>query len=102
MSDKEFLQIVKSKILQFDNNAELFLYGSRARGDYNSDSDWDFLVLFNMAVNEQIKKKIRDELFEIEISTNQIISSIIHSKKQWNELQITPFFKNVEKDGIKV
>lgn len=102
MSDKEFLKIVKNKVLQIDNNAELILFGSRARGDYGSDSDWDFLVLFTMNVNEQFKKKIRDEFFEIEIETNQIISSIIHSKKQWLDLNITPFFKNVKKEGITI
>jgi predicted nucleotidyltransferase len=25
----------------------LYLYGSRARGDYNSDSDWDLLLLLD-------------------------------------------------------
>ena len=31
----------------------LYLYGSRARGDYHSDSDWDLLLLLDKPKLEQ-------------------------------------------------
>ena len=31
----------------------LYLYGSRARGDYHEDSDWDLLVLLDKPKKEQ-------------------------------------------------
>ena len=37
-------QLVKEKILEIDKNAEVILFGSRARGDFHEESDWDFLV----------------------------------------------------------
>ncbi|MBQ3833136.1 MAG: nucleotidyltransferase domain-containing protein, partial [Bacteroidales bacterium] len=32
--------------------SELYLYGSRARGDYRDDSDWDLLLLLDKQKNE--------------------------------------------------
>ena len=33
--------------------SSLYLYGSRARGDYHEDSDWDLLILLNKSDIEQ-------------------------------------------------
>jgi|SRR5690606_24887909 len=100
MDSSKFLNKIQLGIRKFDKNAEIILYGSRARGDYKRDSDWDILILLNCSVDEELKEKIRDELYEIELETEQAISSIIQSKKKWNNLRITPFHKNIEKEGV--
>jgi predicted nucleotidyltransferase len=102
MDSNDLLNKLKKTAKQFDANAEIILYGSRARNDYKQYSDWDFLILLNYAVNETLKEQIRDELFEIEIETDQIISTIIHSKQNWNDLSITPLHKNIANDGIRI
>jgi uncharacterized protein len=43
-NQKEFLEEIKGVVLSFDDKAEVILYGSRARGDYREDSDWDVLI----------------------------------------------------------
>lgn len=102
MNSQEFLHNIQNKVKAFDVNAEVILFGSRARGDFKKDSDWDLLILLNTVVNEKIKEEIRNELFEFELETEEVISSIIQSKKGWNELKITPLYKIIEKEGIKV
>ncbi|GAB1453607.1 nucleotidyltransferase domain-containing protein [Draconibacterium sp.] len=102
MDSSEFLNTIQSEIRKFDKNAEIILYGSRARGDYRCDSDWDILILLNSSIDEELKEKIRDKLFEIELETEQAISSIIQSKKKWSNLSITPFYHNVEKEGVQL
>jgi predicted nucleotidyltransferase len=47
MTDEQFLSEVKRTVLAIDLLAEVWLFGSRARGDSRPDSDWDFLVLTN-------------------------------------------------------
>ena len=32
-------------MLSIDENGKLIMFGSRARGDFNEKSDWDFLML---------------------------------------------------------
>ncbi len=56
-------------ILQFDPDASIILYGSRARGNYSPESDWDFLILLNRNINDQIKTELRHRLYEIEWET---------------------------------
>ena len=36
---------IKANVLEVNPEAEVWLYGSRARGTAREDSDWDILVL---------------------------------------------------------
>ena len=37
---------------------EIILFGSRARGDFEKDSDWDILVVLDCEINQNDKKEI--------------------------------------------
>lgn len=79
-----------------------YLYGSRARGDFRPDSDWDILILVddNLVTNE-IEDKFRDDLYDIELESGQIISTIIYPKSYWKDILLhSPLFKNVTREGI--
>ena len=102
MNKDKFLNKIKYTIQSIDPDATIILFGSRARGDSKTLSDWDFLILTNEKVNELFKNKIRDELFETELETDEIISSIIHNKDYWENLKITPLYKNIAREGIKI
>lgn len=77
------------------------LFGSRARGEAREDSDWDVLILLDKEKPTfENKDNVFNEFFEVGFKTNQFINTIIFSKKQWEESYFTPFYKNVEQDGI--
>lgn len=63
MTDSAFIQQVKQAVQQVDLQAEVWLFGSRARGDARPDSDWDFLVLTNEQVDRAFKRQVRDAAF---------------------------------------
>lgn len=44
-NNSEILEEIKRVVLQVDFDAEVVLFGSRARGDFHEESDWDLLVL---------------------------------------------------------
>jgi uncharacterized protein len=102
MENQEFLNKVKDIINKIDNDATIILFGSRARGDFNETSDWDLLILLNTPVDEVLKTKIRIKLFETELETDQVISTIIHSTQNWENLNITPFYEIIKKEGVIV
>jgi predicted nucleotidyltransferase len=96
------LKHVKEVVLEVEPTAEVILYGSRARGDSTAESDWDFLVLVDGTVDDERTDRIRHRLYEIEWESDQVLSSIVRSREQWNRppLSATPFHQNVEIEGI--
>ena len=81
-------------------NSTLLLYGSRARGDYHSDSDWDLLILLD---KPKLEAKDYDVIYpfrELGWEINEEISPHIYTKKQWNDWTFLPYHKNVERDKI--
>ncbi len=102
MSKKEFLKKVKQTVLSFDARAEVVLFGSRARGEFQKDSDWDFLILTGREASEEVKDNLRKLLFFLELDTDEIISAIIRSKETWENYRVTPLFKNIQKEGIEL
>jgi uncharacterized protein len=85
-------------------DSEIYLYGSRARGDFKDLSDWDILVLLNRNILPfDYETKIMDLFYDLELETGQIISPLIYSKKEWEENHsLTPLYSNILKEGIKI
>ena len=104
MDRKELLNRIKSGIYERDPKAEVYLYGSRARGDNRTDSDWDILVLTpRNKVTFDYESNLRDPLFDIELESGQVISLLVYSKSDWkNKMAYSPLFSNVQKEGIKI
>ena len=81
-------------------NSTLLLYGSRARGDYHSDSDWDLLILLDKPKLEADDYDTIYPFRELGWEINEEISPHIYTKKQWNDWTFLPYRKNVERDKI--
>ena len=96
-------KLIKLNISEIDPNAQVILYGSRARGDARNDSDWDILVLTDYLVDINREKEFRDHLYELELQTGEPFSIFVYSKQDWNTKQrITPYYVNVTKQGIQL
>jgi predicted nucleotidyltransferase len=95
---------IKKTIHDKDHKADVFLFGSRARGDNRSDSDWDILILIDSSkVTNEIEDQFRDGLYDIELDSGQIISTFIYPKDLWeSSLRYSPLYKNVKKEGIQL
>jgi uncharacterized protein len=105
MNKKE--QIIQRIIVVVNKTApdsEIYLYGSQARGDAKYLSDWDLLILLNRQnISFDFETKFMDEFYEIELETGEIISPLIYGKNDWNENHsITPLFKNIQKEGVRI
>jgi len=104
MKSNSILDNIARVIHLKDPTADAFLFGSRARGDNRPDSDWDVLILIdNMDITNEIEDKFRDDLYNLELESGQIISTFIYSKTYWqNKLFFSPLYNNVKKEGIRL
>jgi uncharacterized protein len=95
------LKAIKKLVEERDSSAKIYLYGSRAKGNAKKDSDWDLLILLNKdQITSEIENSITYPLYDLEFETGEIISPMIYSQKEWNtKYSITPFYKNVMKEG---
>jgi len=97
------VNLIKRNISEIDPDAQIILYGSRARGDEHKDSDWDLLILTNYPVDLIKEREFRNHLYDLELETGEPFSVFAYSKSEWETRQkITPFFHNVSKEGIRL
>jgi predicted nucleotidyltransferase len=102
MIQQELVYKVKESIRKLDPRARVILFGSRARGDSKPNSDWDFLIISSLMVNEKIKRQIRNGLIDTELDAEEVISTLIYSQDDWDNYQLTPLYRNIAKEGVEI
>jgi len=80
---------------------KIYLYGSRARGDHNKSSDYDFLIVVDKK-DRIIEDIITDETVIILNEYDELISIIIYDENEWDFKKHIPLGKNILKEGIAV
>ncbi len=102
MNEKDFLLQLKKAVLSYDDKAQLILFGSRARGDFKQDSDWDILILTPHVVDADYRNNLTDLIFDTELKYAQQVSTLVINQTSWEEWEILPLYKNIQKEGVLV
>jgi predicted nucleotidyltransferase len=100
----EFLNRIKTTILGKAPDAQILLFGSRARGTASTDSDWDILILLpNERINSKDESILTDPLYDLELETGEVISPFIYSETEWNNrYAITPLYKQIQLEARRL
>jgi len=83
--------------------AVVLLFGSQARGDSHEGSDWDLLILLDkgrVALDDY--DNLAYPFRELGWELGEIINPILYTVGDWKKQSHTPFYKNVENDGIRL
>ena len=86
-----------------DKLYKVILFGSYARGDYDSESDIDFLIISDLPQEEACcqRKPVRERLANIDLEFNLLVSCCYTGKEIFEQYADTlPFYKNVLREGI--
>ena len=104
MKEKQnIFDLIKKSVAAVDPGATVILYGSYARGDYRETSDIDLLILLDInreKLTYSEKFKITSPIYDIGLETDTLISPKIYSKIGWARHRVTPYYENVNKEGI--
>lgn len=80
----------------------VILYGSYARGDYNSNSDIDVMVLVDSDFNARFRSRdLSFMTYDFNAEHNTDIQPMVRSVdyfRHWNAVH--PFYRNVKREGV--
>lgn len=81
-------------------NGKAWLFGSRARGDARTESDWDLLVLLDKdRITAADMDCISYPIRELGWALGEMVNPIMYTVKDWHRKSGTPFYKNVMSEG---
>ncbi|KPJ64770.1 hypothetical protein AMJ44_12140 [candidate division WOR-1 bacterium DG_54_3] len=81
------------------NLKKIILFGSRARGDYTDDSDYDFILIFD-EVTPQIKNKLDGLCLEMLLEHEMVISDFALTEEDLERKRYEPFIMNAKREGV--
>ena len=92
----------KSAIRSVLPDAQVVLYGSRARGDAADTSDFDLLAIAPKPVSSQVRVAVSDALYDVELERGILASCLVCSQADWAAVlwRASPLRENIERDGI--
>lgn len=84
---------------EFGNKLKkIILFGSRARGDNTKDSDYDFILIFDV-VTKELKERLHEIKADVLLKHGMVITAIPYTNEDVEKRRFQPFLLNIEKDG---
>ena len=104
--DKKSLKLakqLKKEIAKEYKILDMRIFGSRARGDFDEESDLDIYLELDKN-NSTIRKNIFNIEWQIGFDNDIIIMTLIHSKEEIENgpMKFSHIYKSVMRDGIVV
>jgi len=102
--EKKLLEKCRDIVAGIEPESEVFLYGSRARGEAAPDSDYDIFILVDRALTRELEDKISFALYDLEYDASVILSVHIYEKSFFQSPlgQVMPLFNNVRMEGVRI
>ncbi len=80
---------------------ELWLFGSRARGDHHENSDYDLIVVAEGDIKES-RSTVADANYRILDGLGELVGSIVYTPELWARSKNGPLGMNVLSHGVRL
>ena len=103
-NEKKALKELKQRISEGFPDAEIILYGSKARGDDEAFSDIDLLILIDSQINRNIKEEMAEIKYKMELKYDVVFGAIIENRDFWKSAiaNAMPLHWNIDREGISI
>jgi predicted nucleotidyltransferase len=81
---------------------QVILYGSKARGTDDAESDIDLLVLTREPMSWRQQREVIAALHPLELEYDVVLSPLVVSRQEWEEgiYRVLPIHDEVARDGV--
>lgn len=83
----------------------MYLYGSYARGDYDFESDLDYVAIVrgDRLLLQKELVKVREVSFGLGLDNDIIVSPTVIPFDEFEKYkELLPYYRNIEKEGISI
>lgn len=103
LSREQVLDLIRTTIRAKEPDAQIILYGSRARGDARPDSDWDVIVLLDKPTMPHFNRyEVAYELWDKALDIGEEINTLVYTMDQWKNAPPSLFKYNVREEGVQL
>lgn len=84
--------------------SQVILFGSKARGQADVNSDLDLLVISSCPVTAYLRAAVSEKLADINLQNDVVLSPVVVFEKDWTDglLHYLPLYAEVQRDGCTV
>lgn len=100
--NKKTMTTIRSRVKEIAPDAKVVLFGSRAYGQPNEESDWDLLILTHQPVDRQLKNRIQSGLFPISVDIGAFINILTIQQAEWVSNPAYYTLRQSIKQGMKI
>ncbi|WP_405001252.1 nucleotidyltransferase domain-containing protein [Geochorda subterranea] len=100
-ADERLLAQIAATVRRVVPGAEVIVFGSRARGEADPESDWDVLVLVDEPATPALYDRIHRPLYGLGLANDMVISLIVQDRRAWESpaVRASPLYRNVRREG---
>ena len=102
-NELQALNDLKQSLNQVFQLVDFRLYGSKARGTADADSDIDVMIELE-ELTPTFYDKVFDAVFDINLQYGVFISAVLFGRKELEEgpMSASQLFKAIERDGVRL
>jgi len=101
-NDRKAIEAAKHLLVQKYPVELIVLYGSKARGTDDAESDIDLLVLTTRELTWHERNAVTDALYDIQLTHGVVISTLVVPAREWSEgrYSVLPIHDEIERYGV--